>query len=116
VSRRIVETFACALLLTVAASRARAAESAAVALAEQAPTVYDQCQLLVELCHGANVAIDRSGRTNPSRDVLVFRQSGQAALAVDDARGAARVIERRNGKRLRCFDDPECRGIIPKPK
>ena len=27
---------------------------------------------------------------------------------------AAKVIERRNGRRLRCFDDPECRGVLSK--
>jgi hypothetical protein len=113
--RRIAPAVACALVLVGAPSRARA-ESAAASFAEQAPTQADQCYILVELCHAANVAIDRTERTPPGRDVLAFQQEGKAELAVDDALAAAEVIERRNGKRLACFDDPECRGILPKPK
>jgi hypothetical protein len=116
--RGLAPAVACALVLTGGIAPTHAGESAAVALAEQAPTTEDQCYILVELCHGANVALDRAERTpwSSRSDALSFRQDGQAELAVDDARQAAEAIERRNGKRLACFDDPECRGILPKPR
>ena len=94
----------------------RAGESAAAALAAQAPTDADQCELLRRLCHAAVLAGARASDTpRTSRtDTLMVSQEGKAALAARDARDAARVIERRHdGRRLPCFDEPECRFLGP---
>jgi hypothetical protein len=104
-----------ALLALPHASRA-AGESAAAALAAQAPTDADQCELLRRLCHAAVVAGARATNTpwSSRTDTLIVSQEGKAGLAVRDARDAARVIEQRHGgRRLPCFDHPECRFLGP---
>jgi hypothetical protein len=105
-----------AILTVLALPRAStAAESAAAALAAQAPTDWDQCQLLQALCHAAVVAVSRANGTPGTAEILTFSQEGKAELAVRDARDAARVIEQRHGgKRLPCFDHPEC-AFLGKP-
>jgi hypothetical protein len=107
-------TLAMLALLTVPCGSA-AEESAAAAFAAQAPTDWDQCQLLHALCHAAVVAVERANGTPATADVLSSVQEGKAALAIRDARDAARVIEQRHGgRRLPCFDDPEC-AFLGKP-
>jgi len=94
-----------------------AADGAAAAFARQAPTDWDQCQVLLALCHAAVVAGVRAEGTpwSSRTDKLIYRQEGQAALAVRDANDAARVIEQRHGgRRLSCFDHPDCR-FLGKP-
>ena len=105
------------LVLLAVVSSATAAERAAAALARQAPTDRDQCQLLIALCHAAVVAGVRANETpwSSRTDTLIYSQEGKAALAVRDAQDAARVIEQRHGGgRLPCFDHPECR-FLGKP-
>ncbi len=101
-----------AILPCLVGPRSATAEGAAAAFAAQAPTDWDQCQVLLALCHAAVVAGARADGTPMSgrTDRLVTRQYGEAALAARDAHDAATVIEQRHGgRRLRCFDDPECR-------
>lgn len=101
-----------AILPCLAAPRIATAASAAAAFAAQAPTDWDQCQVLLALCHAAVVAGVRADETPWSgrTDRLIARQEGQAALAARDARDAAKVIEQRHGgRRLPCFDARECR-------
>ncbi len=105
------------LVLLAVVPPATAADSAAAALARQAPTDRDQCQLLLALCHAAVVAGVRANETpwSSRTDTLIYSQEGKAALAARDARDAARVIEQRHGgRRLPCFDHPDCR-FLGKP-
>jgi hypothetical protein len=75
-----------------------------------------ECEFLLDLCAGAQAAHERSDRTPASADVLAARQPAIAEVRVDDARMAARAIERKRGRRLECFDDREGRGIVPRAR
>jgi hypothetical protein len=100
------------LALLASLQPSTAEERAAAAFARQAPTDRDQCQVLVTLCHAAVVAGARASTTpwSSRTDNLIYSQDGKTALAVRDAHDAARVIEERHGgRRLPCFDHPECK-------
>lgn len=75
----------------------------------------DECGLLIALCKIAQSSVDRAEGTPPTADVLATRQSLNADARVDEAREAARAIERKHGRRLACLDDEACAGIVPKP-
>jgi hypothetical protein len=76
----------------------------------------DECRFLLQLCAGARASIGRAEGTPASADILASRQSDIAAARVGDAVHAARAIERKRGRRLPCFDEPVCAGIVPPAK
>ena len=77
--------------------------------AERLDTEEKQCEMLLQLCHQATNALNAAALTPPSADVLATRNAAKADLRVEDAVSAARVFLRKNGgRRLPCFDDPDC--------
>jgi len=93
----------------VALLAAPALASEAWQWAERLETEKEQCDMLLQLCHQATVALDSAELTPPSADVLASRNALKADLRVEDAVSAARVFLRKNGgRRLPCFDDPDC--------
>ena len=76
----------------------------------------DECAFLRQLCVGARASLRREAETPPNADVLASRQGGIADARVRDAVNASRAIERKRGRRLACFDDADCTGIVPPAK
>jgi hypothetical protein len=102
--------------LATAVCDARAEPDGIARFVEGLPSESDECEFLLDLCDGAQASLDRAERTPGAADVLAARQAAIAEARVDDARDAARAIERKRGKRLACFEDRECRGIVPRPR
>jgi hypothetical protein len=110
-------------LLILAALLGRAAAPAVAAdletgmerLVENLPA-EKRCNLLQALCHAAVVSIERAGSIPASRDLLATRQDLRADQHVREAVVASEAIERKAGKRLACFDQDDCRVILPRPK
>ena len=73
-----------------------------------------ECNFLQAMCRAAGTSIDLADGTPPSRDFLATRQGLLADTRVREAVAAAQAIERKRGKRLPCFDQDNCRGILPK--
>jgi hypothetical protein len=70
-----------------------------------------ECDFLLGLCRAANRAERFSADTplTSRTDVLATRRAHEAELHVEDALEAARAIkDKHGGRKLRCFDDPEC--------
>jgi len=75
-----------------------------------------QCDFLQALCHAAVVSIERANSIPATADLLATRQDLRADQHVREAMVAADAIERKAGKRLACFDEDDCRVILPRPK
>jgi hypothetical protein len=76
----------------------------------------DECGLLIALCKIASRSAARAEGTPSSADLLATRQALNADARIDEAVEASRAIERKRGRRLACFDDDACAGIVPKPR
>jgi len=103
-------------LLASSAGDVSAEPKGVAGFVEGLPSEADDCEFLLDLCEGAQASLDRAERTPGASDVLAARQAAIADARIDDARDAARAIERKRGRRLACFDDRECRGIIPRSR
>jgi hypothetical protein len=75
-----------------------------------------QCDFLQALCHAAVVSIERANSIPATADLLATRQDLRADQHVREAVVASEAIERKNGRRLGCFDEDDCRVILPRPK
>jgi hypothetical protein len=75
-----------------------------------------QCNFLQALCHAAVVSIERANSIPATADLLATRQDLRADQHVLEAVVASEAIERKAGKRLACFDEGDCRVILPRPK
>jgi hypothetical protein len=73
-----------------------------------------RCDFLQALCHAAVVSIERANSIPASRDLLATRQDLRADQHVREAEVAAEAIERKAGKRLPCFDQDDCRVVLPR--
>ena len=110
-------------LLLLAAMLGRAAVPAVAAdletgmerLVENLPP-EKRCDFLQALCHAAVVSIERANSIPATRDLLATRQDLRADQHVLEAVVASEAIERKAGKRLACFDEDDCRVILPRPK
>ncbi len=101
---------ACAVgLLVVAASATASVEDAIRSMRSE----KDECGLLIALCKIARRSAQRAEGTPATADVLSTTQSANANARVTEAAAAARAIERKHDRRLRCFDDVACAGIVP---
>ena len=70
-----------------------------------------ECDFLLNLCRAANRAVQFSRDTplTPRTEVLATRHEREAEMHVQDAVEAGRVLrDKHPGKRLPCFDDPDC--------
>src|SRR5437870_13567103 len=68
-----------------------------------------ECDLLLGLCRAANRAARFAQETPFTADVLATRHARDAELRERDALEAGRVLrDKHGGKKLKCFDDPEC--------
>ena len=85
-------------------------------LVENLDTREKQCGFLQALCRAAVVSIERANSVPPTADLLATRQDLRADQHVREAVVASEAIERKNGKRLGCFDADDCRVILPRPK
>ena len=74
-----------------------------------------QCDFLQALCHAAVVSIERANSIPATADLLSTRQDLRADQHVREAVVASEAIERKSG-RLACFDQDDCRVILPRPK
>ena len=93
-------------LVLAAPARADTASVAARLEGEKA-----ECDFLLGLCRAANRAVRfaRDTPLTPATDVLATRHARDAELRVRDAVEAGRALKKKHGgKRLACFDDPEC--------
>lgn len=100
---------ALALLILALPVRADTASVVAHLQGEQA-----ECDFLLGLCRAANRAERFSADTPLSSrtDVLATRHAHEAEMHVEDALEAGRAIKAKHGgRKLRCFDDPECRFV-----
>ena len=75
-----------------------------------------RCDFLQALCRAAVVSIQRANSIPATADLLATRQDLRADQRVREAMAAADAIERKAGKRLACFDEDDCRVILPRPK
>ena len=75
-----------------------------------------QCSFLQAMCHSAVVSIERANSIPATADLLSTRQDLRADQHVREALVAADAVERKAGKRLPCFDEDDCRVILPRPK
>ena len=70
-----------------------------------------ECDFLLTLCRLANRAA-KFARDTPltaQTDVLATRHAREAEMRTADALEAGRVLkDKHGGKKLKCFDDPEC--------
>jgi hypothetical protein len=101
---------ACAVGMLVLAARAAASVEDAI---RSMRSEKDECGLLIALCKIARRSIERAESTPPTADFLSTRQSANANARAIEAADAARAIERKRGRRLACFDDVACAGIVP---
>ena len=100
------QLLALALLTLPLAARAGTAEVVANLKSEQA-----ECSFLVGLCKTANRgALYAAGTPRTSRtEVLATRNTMKADMQVRDAIEAGEAIKAKHGgRKLPCFDDPEC--------
>jgi hypothetical protein len=104
------------LVLTLTASVASAQRTGITRFVDGLPNEDEECEFLLDLCEGAHASLGRAARTPAAADVLAARQAAIADARIDDAREAARAIERKRGRRLSCFDHRECRGILPRAR
>jgi len=106
-----------AALLGGSAAQAVAAdlETGMARLVENLPR-EKQCDFLQALCHSAVVSIERANSIPATADLLATRQDLRADQHVLEAVVASEAIERKAGKRLACFDEDDCRVILPRPK
>ena len=107
-----------AALLGGLAAQAVAAdlETGMARLVENLDTREKQCGFLQALCHAAVVSIERANSIPATADLLATRQDLRADQRVLEAVVASEAIERKAGKRLACFDEDDCRVILPRPK
>lgn len=75
-----------------------------------------ECDFLRSLCRGARASDARAEDTPASADFLAARQGLIADQRHDEAVAASEAIEHKRGKRLVCFDEKICLGIVPRPK
>ena len=85
-------------------------------LVENLDTREKQCGFLQAMCHAAVVSIERANSIPPTADLLATRQDLRADQHVLEAVVASEAIERKAGKRLACFDEDDCRVVLPRPK
>jgi hypothetical protein len=85
-------------------------------LVENLDTREKECGFLQALCHAAVVSIERANSIPATADLLSTRQDLRADQHVREALVAADAVERKAGKRLPCFDEDDCRVILPRPK
>ena len=85
-------------------------------LVENLDTREKQCGFLQALCHAAVVSIERANSIPATADLLATRQDLRADQHVREAVVASEAIELKAGKRLACFDEDDCRVILPRPK
>ena len=113
--RSIVARIVIAIAL---ASPVRAADLATgmADFVEGLETETDECDFLRSLCRGTRASNDRVEGTPPAADLLVTRQALIAEQRFDETVAAAEAIQRKRGKRLPCFDEKVCQGIVPRPK
>jgi len=109
---RATRVFALAAMLAlVDGVAAVAGPSSAGSVVETLDGEDAECWFLLNLCRGYHLAVERA-QTTPLTgrgDVILFKQVGQAEMAKANARSAADAIrEKHGGKRLPCFDEPEC--------
>jgi hypothetical protein len=109
-------TLVALVLLAALTCDARAEPAGVERFVDGLPSEADECEFLLDLCEGAQASLDRAVRTPGAADVLAARQAAIAEARIDDARDAASAIERKRGRRRACFDDRECRGIVPRPR
>lgn len=100
---------------TAVRSTAADLETGMAALVENLPA-EKQCDFLRALCQAAVSSIARANSVPPTADLLATRQDLRADQHVREAVVASEAIERRNGKRLPCFDQDDCRVVLPRPK
>ena len=68
-----------------------------------------ECDFLRGLCRAANRAARFARDTPFPADVLATRHARDAELRAADALEAGQVLkDKHGGKKLECFDDPEC--------
>lgn len=103
-----------AAALALAAPRARALDPGPgiEAFVEALPSEDDECGFLQSMCRGAVASAGRAESTPSQLDRLVTKQALTASQQYDEANLAARAIERKHGKRLACFDQDWCAGIL----
>jgi hypothetical protein len=85
-------------------------------MVENLDTREKQCGFLQALCRAAVVSIERANSIPATADLLATRQDLRADQHVREAVVLSEAIERKNGKRLACFDEDDCRVILPRPK
>jgi hypothetical protein len=100
----------------LAPARAGDVESRIDDLVDSLPGEAEECAFLRALCLAAASSIERAEGTPPSADFLATRQDLFADARVREAVAGAAAIERKHRKRLPCFDDEDCRGILPRPR
>lgn len=85
----------------------------AALVAESLDDEDSQCEFVLYLCERTNDAIERAAGTPATADVTVFKHDAEVALRLEEIADAVRVIRKKHGgKRLACFKDPECEGLI----
>ena len=106
------------VLLNGAVTPAPAAdlESGMADFVEGLPTETVECDFLRSLCRAARLSIERAEGTPPSADFLATRQGLIGETRIDEARAAADAIERKRGRRLPCFTEDVCKGLLPSPR
>ena len=104
------------LWISVAPAVAADLETGMERLVENLDTREKQCGFLQALCHAAVVSIERANSIPATADLLSTRQDLRADQHVLEAVVASEAIQRKVGKRLACFDEDDCRVILPRPK
>jgi hypothetical protein len=113
---RMLPLLLLAALLGLPAGSAMAAdlETGMQKLVENLDTREKQCGFLQALCHAAVVSIERANSIPATADLLSTRQDLRADQHVREAEVAAEAVERKAGKRLACFDEDDCRVVLPR--
>jgi len=85
-------------------------------LVDHLDTPEMQCGFLRTLCRAAVDSIERANSVPATADLLATRQDLRADQHVREAVVAAVAVERKAGQRLACFDEGDCRVVLPRPK
>jgi hypothetical protein len=80
------------------------------------PTETEECDFLRSLCRAAWLSGERAEGTPPSADFLATRQGLMAETRIREAVAAADAIEHKRGRRLPCFTEDDCKGVLPRPR
>jgi len=80
------------------------------------PTETVECDFLQSLCRAAWLSAGRTEGTPPSADFLATREGLIADARLREAVDAADAIEHKRGRRLPCFTEDDCKGVLPRPR